>query len=225
MKKLLLIAVTIAGMGLQGCTTDAYTGQSKASSTAKGAGIGAVAGAGIGAGIQAIRGKNSKAIGKAALIGAGVGTVAGGSVGAYMDVQEKALRQELQGAGVQVQRDGDQIHLIMPGNITFKTNSSTVNQAFYPTLTAVAKVLKKYDKTMVNVVGHTDSTGTDATNNKLSKERAEAVAGYLIANQSLNKNRFAAWGEGKRQPIASNATADGREQNRRVEITIEAITK
>lgn len=220
MKKLVL-AATLLTFGLSACATDPYTGQSKVGNTAKGAGIGAVAGAGIGL----LTGKDAKQRKKNALVGAGIGLVAGGGVGVYMDKQETALRRELKASGVQIQKEGNNIRLIMPGNITFQSNSSTVASSFYPTLNAVAKVLKEYDDTLVTVVGYTDSTGSDSLNLKLSEDRARNVAGYLISQQTLKQDRFLVAGYGKSNPVASNATADGREQNRRVEITIEPITK
>lgn len=217
MKKFVLVLTSV--VFLAACTTDPYTGERKVASTAKGAGIGAVAGAGIGL----LTGKDAKSRRKNALIGAGIGTVAGGSVGGYMDYQANKLGQELRGTGVQIDRSGDTIKLVMPGNITFKTNSSDVNAAFYPTLNSVAKVLVEYKKTYVNVFGHTDSTGSLATNQKLSQERAAAVAGYLIS-RGVQKDRILIQGMGPSMPIESNATPDGREANRRVEITIEPIT-
>ena len=219
MKKILL-GVFISLFALSSCTTDAYTGESKVSSTAKGAAIGAVAGAGAGL----LTGKDAKSRRKNALVGAGIGTVAGGSVGAYMDYQESKLRAELKNAGVKIERKGDELRLIMPGNITFKSGSSDMNASFYKTLDAVAKVLVEYEKTYINVTGHTDNTGSAATNNKLSLERAQSVAAYLVSRK-VQKERFVVDGAGSSQPIGNNATPAGREQNRRVEISITPITK
>lgn len=208
MKKIVL-SVMMASF-LAACTTDPYTGESKVSKTAWGTGIGAAAGAGVGA---LIGGK------KGALIGAGVGAVGGAATGGYMDIQARKLRQELLNTGVQVAQQGDQIYLIMPGNITFGTNDVTIQSGFKPVLNSVAKVIKEYNKTMVQVNGYTDSTGSNATNMALSERRANAVSNYLRL-QGVNGNRIITEGFGPANPIASNATAAGREQNRRVEIVL-----
>ncbi len=208
MKKIVL-SVMMASF-LAACATDPYTGESKVSKTAWGTGIGAAAGAGIGA---LVGGK------KGALIGAGVGAVGGAATGGYMDIQARKLRQELLNTGVQVAQQGDQIYLIMPGNITFGTNDATIQSGFKPVLNSVAKVIKEYNKTMVQVNGYTDSTGSNATNMALSERRANAVSNYLRL-QGVNGNRIITEGFGSANPIASNATAAGREQNRRVEIVL-----
>lgn len=192
------------------CTTDPYTGERKVSNTAKGALIGTAGGAAAGA---LANGKKGATVG--AISGAAVGT----GVGAYMDLQAKALREELRGTGVSVKKNGNQIILVMPGNITFATNSAQLNASFKPTLDSVAKVLNKYNKTMVQVVGYTDSTGNAATNNTLSFNRANNVANYL-KTKKVSANRLLVEGRGSKNPIASNNTASGREQNRRVEITL-----
>ncbi len=208
MKKLILSLVAVSF--LSACATDPYTGESKVAKTAWGTGIGAAAGAGIGA---LVGGK------KGALIGAGVGATSGAGVGAYMDVQARKLRQELVGTGVQVAQQDGRIYLIMPGNITFDTNQATIKEGFKPVLNSVAKVIKEYNKTMVQVYGYTDNTGSAATNNALSLRRATAVSNYLRL-QGVKADRLVADGLGSENPIASNATAAGREQNRRVEITL-----
>ena len=143
----------------------------------------------------------------------------GGGTGYYLDVQEAELRQELASTGVSVVRGDDSIRLIMPGNITFKTDSSDINASFYATLNSVAKVLNKYDDSTVMVLGYTDSTGTAEYNQTLSKQRANAVAAYL-QGQGVKASRFEVMGLGSSNSIASNATAEGRQQNRRVEIKI-----
>ena len=209
MKKSFVSALVALTM-LSACATDPYTGESKVSKTAWGTGIGAVAGAGIGALIGGEKG---------ALIGAGVGAASGAGVGAYMDVQASKLRQELVGTGVQVARDGQNVVLIMPGNITFDTNQYTIKPNFKPVLDSVAKVIKEYNKTLVQVTGYTDNTGTDAINNKLSAQRADSVATYLKL-RGVAAGRVSYTGLGSSNPIASNATAAGREQNRRVEIVL-----
>jgi outer membrane protein OmpA-like peptidoglycan-associated protein len=213
-----LVAV-VAGL-LTGCmTTDPYTGEQKVSKTAKGAGIGALAGAAVGA----LTGGDAKAHRKNALIGAGVGALAGGAVGNYMDRQESKLRAQLQGTGVSVTRSGDNLVLNMPGNITFATGSSDLNPGFFNVLDSVALVLKEYDKTIIDVAGHTDSVGSDSTNQALSERRAATVGKYL-EGKGVSDQRVATTGFGKTHPVASNDTPDGRQQNRRVELTLTPIT-
>ncbi|HEU4627163.1 MAG TPA: OmpA family protein [Steroidobacteraceae bacterium] len=214
-----LIVAAIAGI-LSGCmTTNAYTGEKQVSKTTKGAGIGALAGAAVGA----LTGDNSKERRKRALIGAGVGALAGGAVGNYMDRQEAKLREQLRGTGVSVTRQGDDIVLNMPGNITFATGSADLNSSFFGVLDSVALVLKEYDKTIIDVAGHTDSVGSDQTNQALSERRANTVGQYL-QSKGIQQNRIATIGYGKARPIASNDTPDGRQQNRRVELTLTPLT-
>lgn len=198
------------------CTTNPYTGEKQVSKTAAGAGIGAATGAAIGA-------LASKDRGKGALIGAGAGALAGGAVGAYMDVQESKLRRELAGTGVGVKRVGDTLVLIMPGNVTFGTNESQVQSSFYSVLNSVSKVVKEYPKTRIEISGYTDSTGSTEYNQSLSQKRANSVAQYLIA-QGVDARRVVAQGFGETHPIASNATAAGRQENRRVELRLIPIT-
>jgi outer membrane protein OmpA-like peptidoglycan-associated protein len=210
-----------AAVGLAGCqTTNPYTGEQQTSKAAKGAGIGAAAGAVVGL----ITGDDSKERKERALIGAGVGALAGGSVGYYMDVQEAKLRQQLQGTGVSVTRIGDNITLNMPGNITFKTDSADLNSSFFSVLDSVSLVLKEYEKTIVEVAGHTDSTGTDQYNQALSERRAQTVATYL-AGKGVMQQRMIPVGAGEGRPVATNDTADGRQLNRRVELTLTPITQ
>ncbi|WP_020399055.1 OmpA family protein [Kordiimonas gwangyangensis] len=203
---------------VQACTTDPYTGEKKVSNTAIGAAIGAAAGA---VGGVIVGGSNKR---KAALIGAGIGTVVGGGVGFYMDQQEKKLRQQLQGTGVQVVRDGDNIILNMPGNITFDTDSSVVKADFMDVLHSVSLVLDEYEKTYVDVMGHTDSTGSDSYNLQLSQNRAEAVASVLTS-KGVEPVRLVVRGFGEQYPIASNDTPSGRAQNRRVEIALSPVVE
>ena len=209
MKKTFICSLLAVSM-LTACATDPYTGESKVSKTAWGTGIGALAGAGIGA----LAGGE-----KGALIGAGGGAAAGAGTGAYMDVQARKLRQELLNTGVQVQEANGQIYLIMPGNITFDSNDANIKPAFQPVLNSIAKVINEYSKTMVQVNGYTDSTGSAATNNSLSLMRANSISNYLRL-RGVNGNRIVSNGYGSSNPIASNATAAGREQNRRVEIVL-----
>lgn len=209
MRKSLICSVLAVSM-LSACAIDPYTGESKVSKTAWGTGIGTAAGAGIGA---LAGGK------KGALIGAGVGALAGAATGGYMDIQARKLRQELVGTGVQVKEVDGRVYLIMPGNITFDTNEAVIKPGFQPVLNSIAKVIKEYNKTMVQVYGYTDNTGSAATNNALSLRRATAVSNYLRL-QGIDGNRIITDGLGSANPIASNATASGREQNRRVEIAL-----
>jgi outer membrane protein OmpA-like peptidoglycan-associated protein len=213
------IVVCFAALALAACqTVDPYTGEQKTSNATKGAAIGAVAGAVIGA--ASAKGKDR---GRAAAKGAAIGGIAGVGVGAYMDKQEAELREELQGTGVQVRRVGDKLYLIMPGNITFATGRFEIRGDFYPTLNSVAKVLKKFDETAIKVTGHTDSVGSDSSNQTLSEQRANSVAQYL-QGQQITAGRIQAVGLGERYPAASNDTAAGREQNRRVELELLPLT-
>jgi outer membrane protein OmpA-like peptidoglycan-associated protein len=215
-----IIAASIAALALTACTTtDPYTGQQRISNTAGGALLGTGGGALAGALVGAAVGGDPR-IG--ALIGAGVGGLTGAAIGNYMDQQEAELRAQLQGTGVSVTRVGDQIILNMPSNITFATDSATVQPQFMSTLTSVALVLKKFDKTIVDVFGHTDSTGSAEYNLGLSQRRAVSVA-TMLANQGIDQRRFYIEGLGATQPIASNADEAGRAQNRRVEIKLSPI--
>ncbi len=200
------------------CTTNPYTGEQQVSKSVLGTGIGAASGAALGAIGGAIAGD----AGKGAAIGAGVGALAGLGVGVYMDRQEAQLRQRLAGSGVRVLREGNYLRLIMPGNITFATDSSNISPQFYNTLNAVVTVLNGFPETLIRVTGHTDATGSDQYNLKLSQRRADSVAQYLIA-QGVAPNRVVATGMGESMPIASNNTAVGRAQNRRVEISIQPM--
>ena len=214
------IFVLAASIALSGCETlDAYTGESKTSAATKGAIIGAVSGAVVGL----ASGDDSVERRQRALIGAGVGALAGGAIGYYMDRQEARLRAELAGTGVSVHRNGDNITLNMPGNITFATNSSDLSPQFFDVLTSVAKVMDEFDKTIVEVAGHTDSTGTDAYNQALSERRADSVAQYLRTRE-VNPQRLITIGLGESMPVADNGTDAGRQLNRRVEITMVPLT-
>ena len=202
---------------IQGCSTvDPYTGEKKTSTAVKGSGIGALGGAVAGV----LIGDNRKS----AMIGAGIGALAGGGVGYYMDKEEAKLRQELQATGVSVTRQGDSIILNMPGNITFKTDSSDISANFYPVLDSVAKVINEYEKSYVDVYGFTESTGAESYNLQLSQRRADSVAGYLKTRQVL-PDRILTKGMGESNPVASNSTPEGRALNRRVEIRLSPITQ
>ncbi|HEX5514475.1 MAG TPA: OmpA family protein [Gammaproteobacteria bacterium] len=218
--KITSIAVLAFSLGLSGCqTTNPYTGEQQASKTSIGAGIGAVAGAAVGA----LSGSNAKERRKRALIGAGIGGLSGAGIGQYMDRQEAKLREQLRGTGVSVTRNGNDITLNMPGNITFATNSSDVQPNFVNVINSVALVLKEYPKTVIEVAGHTDSTGSANYNQLLSERRADSVA-TILRRQGVNEQRLVISGYGPNHPIASNSTAQGREQNRRVELTLSPLT-
>ena len=215
--RLATVAVALATMSLSACASvDPYTGQSRTSRAAYGAGIGALAGAAIGALTNT---SHSREMQKNALIGAGIGALAGGGVGAYMDNQAQELSSELRGTGVSVSRNGDQIILNMPGNVTCPTTGSDVNSNFYPVLRSVAKVLTHFNQTLIDVQGFTDSSGSAEFNQNLSQQRANSVAAYL-AGQGVAPGRMIVTGRGEAAPIASNATPEGKAQNRRVEIQI-----
>jgi outer membrane protein OmpA-like peptidoglycan-associated protein len=208
---------------LQACSTfDPYTGEEKASKTA----IGASIGAGVGAVIAYIDNKDedSRQRNKRILAAAGGGAAIGGGMGYYMDAQEAKLRKQLRGSGVSVERVGDNINLIMPGNITFASNSANINAGFYGVLDSVALVITEYDKTLVVVAGHTDSDGSDSFNRDLSQRRAGSVSDYLISQRILPV-RLETVGFGETQPISENTSAEGKQLNRRVEITLLPITE
>ena len=161
---------------------------------------------------------------QSAQIGAGIGAVAGAGIGAYMDAQERKLREETAGTGVDVIRDGDNLLLRMPSGITFGYDRADVQPQFQPTLNDVASVLAQYPKTYIDVYGHTDSDGSDAYNQTLSERRAQAVANYLVG-RGVQSARIGTRGFGETQPIASNATEEGKAANRRVEIKIAPVTE
>ena len=179
-------------------------------------GLGALAGAAAGALI------NHDNRGKGALIGAAVAGAAAAGYGYYADKQEEELRRQMQGTGVQVQRQGDTIQLIMPGNITFATDSDAIAGSFYAPLNNLANSFRQYNQNSIEIVGHTDNTGSHSYNMSLSQRRAQSVASYLIA-QGVDGSRLSTRGAGPDQPIASNATPDGRAQNRRVEVTLRPL--
>lgn len=208
--------VLAAVLGMSGCTTvNPYTREEQTSKATKGAAIGAIAGAVVGI----ATGDDARDRRRRALIGAGVGGLAGGGVGYYMDVQEAKLRQRLEGTGVSVTRHGENITLNMPGNVTFDTDQAVLKPSFTGVLESVGLVLKEYPKTLIEVAGHTDDTGSDQYNQLLSERRAESVAGFL-RRQGVDDRRIVVRGYGEQYPIAPNTTPQGREQNRRVELTL-----
>lgn len=217
-KKTLLVTLLTTSLGITGCSTiNPYTGEEQTSSAVKGGALGAATGALVG-----VLASSKHDRGKGALIGAATGAAVGGGIGYYMDVQEAKLRQKMKGTGVSVTRQGDNIILNMPNSVTFDTNSSQVKAAGANTLSGVAMVLKEYEKTRVNVVGHTDSSGGRDLNMRLSQERADSVGSNLIT-QGVDASRINMSGVGPDQPVASNSTAAGKAQNRRVTITLSPL--
>ncbi len=215
----ILLAVA-ASVVFSACTTlDPYTREEQASRAQRGAIIGAVSGAVAGL----ITGDSSMERKKRALVGAGLGALAGGAVGAYQDRQELRLREQLEGTGVSVTRIGDNITLNMPGNITFGTNSADLNAGFFAVLDSVGLVVAEFDQTVIEVAGHTDSTGTNEYNQRLSERRAASVSAYLISRQVL-PDRIIQVGMGEDWPVADNETNEGRQLNRRVELTLVPLT-
>lgn len=215
-----IIVAALAALSLSACTSiNPFTGETQVSNTTGGALIGAGGGAVAGAIVGAATGSDPRV---GALIGAGIGGLSGAAIGSYMDQQEAELRAQLQGTGVSVTRVGQQIILNMPSNITFAVDEARVQPQFNETLVSVGLVLRKFDKTIVDVYGHTDSSGSDSYNQDLSQRRAVAVA-TVLANQGVDQRRFFIEGRGESDPIASNASESGRAQNRRVEIQLSPI--
>jgi outer membrane protein OmpA-like peptidoglycan-associated protein len=212
--KLVLAGAVAASLVASGCTTDPNTGQQSMTR----AGGGALAGSGAGALLGGIFGGST-----GALIGAGVGALAGAGVGSYMDKQERDLRAATANTNIQVARVGEEIQLNLP-DVTFETNSAIVSPTMRGDLRKVAGILNDYPSTVVGVFGHTDNTGSTATNEALSLRRAESVMGVLQV-EGVNTARMRARGFGYTQPIASNDTPEGRAKNRRVEIRIQPVTK
>ena len=214
--KLTAATMAAAMLATTACTTDPETGQQRLSKTAIGAGIGVLGGYLAGDIVGGRRDRTEK------ILGAGIGGIAGGAIGAYMDKQERELRARTAGTGIEVERKGDDILLNIPSGVTFATNSAAIQPQFQRTLDQVAQTLSTYNQTYLDVYGHTDSTGNDAINIPLSQDRANSVADYL-ASRGVQRARMGTQGFGASQPVASNATPDGRQQNRRVEIKIVPI--
>lgn len=220
-----MLKITTAGIGAlmltlatTACVTDPNTGRKTISKAAIGGVGGALGGYLLGDLVGGKRDRTEK------IVGAGIGAVAGAGIGAYMDAQEKKLRERTAGTGVEVARNGDDLLLRMPSGITFATDSDAVQSQFQPTLNQVASVLSEYPKTYIDIYGHTDSDGSDAYNQGLSERRASAVQSYL-ASHGVQSVRMAAKGFGETQPIASNGDSVGKAQNRRVEIKIVPVTQ
>jgi outer membrane protein OmpA-like peptidoglycan-associated protein len=211
-----LLVVVAAAVALSGCASmEDFAKNPEKQKTRQGAGIGAVGGA--------VAGLLISPGWKGALIGAGVGALAGGAVGSYMDKQEAALRKQMAGTGAEVVRWGDNLTINMPGGVTFATDSANLNPQFHAALDKIAATLVDYNQTVVQVAGHTDSTGSHAYNMQLSQRRADSVKTYLTG-RGVTAQRLQAVGAGPDHPVADNATPEGRAQNRRVEITIVPVT-
>lgn len=212
-----LVIAVAAAVALAGCAaTEDFATNPEKQKTRQGAAIGAAGGAAVGLLVGGGW--------KGALIGAGVGALAGGAVGNYQDKQEAKLRQQMAGTGVEVVRKGDNITLDMPGNVTFAFDSAKLNPQFNPVLDKVAQTLTEFNQTVIQVAGHTDSTGSHAYNMNLSEQRALSVKNYL-AGRGVPAQRMHTVGAGPDYPVASNDTPEGRAQNRRVEITIVPVTE
>ncbi|MFA6116233.1 MAG: OmpA family protein [Sphingomonas sp.] len=213
----LLAAAALAALVItSACTTDPVTGERRVSKAAIGGIGGALGGYLLG---DIVGGRNDRT---AKIVGAGIGGIAGAGIGAYMDKQERDLRTRTAGTDVQVIRQGDDLILNIPSGINFAYNSAAVEPQFRHTLDQVGQVLGQYDRTYIDIYGHTDSTGSEAYNQDLSERRAGSVADYL-ETRGVRGARIGTRGFGELQPIASNDTEQGRAVNRRVEIKIVPI--
>lgn len=186
-------------------------------------GRGALIGTAIGVAAGLLSGDSATERRQHAMVGAGIGALSGAAIGNYQDRQERALRERTANTGIDVQRQGDNITLNLPDGITFDFGKATLKPQFYSALNGVAGTLAEYNQTMIEVVGHTDSVGSDAYNLQLSKQRADSVAAYL-EGQGVQAVRIQTLGAGKAYPIADNSTEAGRAQNRRVEIRVVPLT-
>jgi len=216
--KISTIVAIAALMTTTACTTNPETGNQRLSRTAIGGLGGAVGGYLLGDLVGGRRDRTEK------IVGAGIGALAGAGIGAYMDKQERDLRAKTAGTDIDVTREGDNLVLNMPSGITFATNESTIQPQFRTTLDQVASTLAEYNQTYIDVYGHTDSDGSDAYNQTLSERRAQSVAAYL-ETRGVQSARVATRGFGETQPVASNATPEGKAENRRVEIRVVPVTQ
>lgn len=218
--KMTTLAVATGAMALTtaGCVTDPETGERRVSRAAIGGGIGALGGYLLGDIVGGRHDRTEK------IVGAGIGAVAGAGVGAYMDNQERRLRQQTAGSGIDVERQGDQLVLNMPGDVTFGYDSATVQPQFQQTLNQVATTLRDYPSTYIDIYGHTDSRGSDSYNYGLSERRAVAVQNYL-GSQGVQTARMATQGFGKTQLKCPETSEEGYRCNRRVEIRISPVTQ
>ena len=216
-KKIALLSVLATGMcvGIAGCASDGGV-----SRTGAGAAVGAVAGAVLGHQVNDDNGR---------FVGAAVGALAGGAVGKYMDNQQRELEAQLSreraAEEIEISRLADNtLKLDLSSEVSFAVDSYRINRGFYASLNKVASVLADYPQTAVHIVGHTDSTGSESYNQQLSMQRASSVKNYLT-RQGVNEPRTRTDGRGESVPVASNATEDGRSQNRRVEIYLKPIVE
>ena len=210
----LAAAIVLAALGTTACTTDPYTGQQRVNRTAVGIAGGAIAGYLLG---DLVGGRNDRT---EQLIGAGIGAIAGGAVGAYMDRQEAELRRQTAGTGIDVMRQGDDLILRMPSSVTFDVDRWEVKPQFHSVLDDVARTLGSYNQTYIDVLGHTDTTGSHEHNQLLSERRAGAVADYL-ATRGVARERMATRGYGETAPLYVPDDTDMKKAaNRRVEIKI-----
>ncbi len=217
LKKTMMAAIAATSVtAMAGCQTAPQTLQDN-KRTAIGAGVGAAAGAALGT----LVGGNDR---RNALVGAGIGLLAGAAVGQYLDQQQRDLEASLAGTGAEVDRQGDQLLVTLPSQVTFATDQATIQPQFYPALNNVAQTLQQYPQSYIDVVGHTDSTGETAYNQRLSEARANSVAQYLIS-RGVSPARIQAYGMGETRPVASNDTPSGRQANRRVELLITPATQ
>lgn len=212
-----LIAISLFAFIAGGCATSPDDPNANAKQKA-------MIGAAVGTAIGLATGDSAVERRQQAMVGAALGAAAGGGIGHYQDKQEAKLRQQLQGTGVDVVRQGDNIMLDMPSGITFAFNSSDVNSQFYSVLDKVAVTLNEYNQTTINVAGHTDSVGSDSYNQKLSEQRASSVARYL-QSRGVTNQRLQTYGYGESRPVDTNNTEAGRANNRRVEITLVPIAQ
>ncbi len=210
-----ILAVAGALLLASACATDPSTGQRIYGNTARGAAVGAIAGAGAGV----LAGGNDA---RNAAIGAAVGAIIGGSVGVYMDKQEAELRRKTANTPIEVVRNGDQLELRMPSDVTFAVNESSIQSQFYPILNDVVETLIAYPSTAIDIVGHADSDGTEAYNQTLSERRAGSVRDYL-ASRGVQPVRMIASGRGETDPLVPNTSPENKAKNRRVQIILTPV--
>lgn len=218
-----LSVALIAALALSACATGGsyvqQDAQGNSTQQQNRTGRAALIGTAIGVAAGLLTGDSATERRQHAMIGAGIGALSGAAIGNYQDRQERALRERTANTGIDVKRDGDNITLNLPDGITFDFGKAALKPEFYSALNGVASTLKEYNQTMIEVTGHTDSVGSDAFNQTLSENRANAVAQYLTA-QGVQRERMETLGAGKRYPIADNGTDAGRAKNRRVEIRL-----
>ena len=213
--KALLIAGSVSAIALTACTpVDQYSANPNQRTKE-----GALTGAAIGAGLGILTGQGGKDKLDRAVVGGAIGAAAGGLIGHNLDRQAAELQAELNDSRIRVVNEGNQLRVVMPNGILFATDSASVQGSIQNDLYTVADNLNRYPNTRVEVVGHTDNTGSAAYNQDLSERRAAAVAS-ILRSAGVSGGRIASYGRGESAPVASNLTADGQAQNRRVEILI-----